>query len=248
MTELTVKCGCGRTMTPDGRRGYGAFRCGCGLAIQISGEPASPGPRCVGEDAGKPCRMPVITDRPFLLCRNHYRSSGLKQFHEWITMENEQLARAVVDFNIQQLIDDADDEFTADFHRRVQESLNNIRLLQDNPELARKHAWRNDPENCGSVYYVRHGNSVKIGKSVNVRRRMDALTCAIPGAELLATEPGYTERERSLHSKFSFYRQAGEWFALGPGLVDYINKLRRAAGQKPIDVPPEHVDKIRSTL
>ncbi|MDX2528038.1 GIY-YIG nuclease family protein [Streptomyces europaeiscabiei] len=248
MSELTVKCGCGRTMNPDGRRGHGAYRCGCGLAIQISGELADRGPRCVGEDAGKPCRAPVLTEKPLRLCRDHYRSSGLKQFHEWITLEDVALARAAMDFRLQDLIDNASSAQVAEYHRRVQEAMNGIHFLNSNPQAAAAYQQAGELATQGVVYFIRFQNTVKIGRTTNVKRRLEALATAAPGAELLATEPGWARRERLLHSKFAFYRTAGEWFALGPGLVDYINKLRKAAGQPPIDVPPEHVDKIRSTL
>lgn len=251
MSELTVKCGCGRTMSPDGRRGHGAYRCGCGLAIQISGELADRGPRCVGEDAGKPCRIPPVTKRPFRLCSDHYRQSGLERYHQWLTLGDEDLARKMVTFFFESRASnatEADDELGLIFYQELRRLTGHLWYLNDTPEAARAYLHANDPETRGFVYFIRHNNNVKIGKSIDPEKRRAELSVAAPGAELLATERGYSKHERLLHLKFSFYRQAGEWFALGPGLVDYINKLRKAAGQPPIDVPPEHVDKIRSTL
>lgn len=246
MQEPTVRCGCGRTMALDARQGRGAYRCGCGARVQISPGQQSTATPCVGQASGKPCWLPPITDEPFTLCLAHYRSSGLKRFHELLTLDDRALAEAVMDIQQQRFIDDADNEFVRGFHENVQRWVHGIRVLQRDPDAARRHADAHDPENAGVVYFIRSNNSVKIGKTTDVDRRMTEINA--PNLELLATEPGYTERERILHLKFGFYRTSGEWFDLGPGLVDYINRLRQAAGKRPIAVPKEHVDKIRTAL
>lgn len=247
MPEYAITCGCGRTMTPYGRAGRGAYRCGCGTRIQVAASASSArNDACVGEDRGQPCRMPPITDEPFRLCLAHYRSSGMKRFHELITLDDRALAEAVMDIQQQRFVDGADDDFIKGFHMSVQRWVHGIRVLNADPAAARQHQHDHDPENMGVVYFIRSNNSVKIGKTVNVNRRLGEINA--PNVELLATETGYTERERILHLRFGFYRTTGEWFDLGPGLVDYINGLRKQAGRQPIEVPKEHMDKIRTAL
>ena len=72
MTQLAVKCGCGRTMTPNGRSGRGAFRCGCGARVQII-EQSSSARRCTYAD----CRTLATTKEPLRFCSDHEEPAAL---------------------------------------------------------------------------------------------------------------------------------------------------------------------------
>lgn len=71
------------------------------------------------------------------------------------------------------------------------------------------------------VYYMRVGNRVKIGYTVNLKGRVLALS---PEA-VLATEPGSYAVESARHEQFRHLRTHNEWFRLEEPLVAHIRKL-----------------------
>lgn len=83
-------------------------------------------------------------------------------------------------------------------------------------------------EDPGFVYLLGgHEGFFKIGKTKNIKQRLNAFTklpfeveliCSIPSASMSALE------ER-LHRKFAKLRANGEWFRLEPGDVEYIKAL-----------------------
>lgn len=80
-----------------------------------------------------------------------------------------------------------------------------------------------DIQQGGIVYFVRLDDRVKIGKTLNLSQRLQAFSN--PLIQVVATEPGYTVRERQLHKRFANLRVAGEWFRLEAPLADYIRSL-----------------------
>ncbi|MEV4335750.1 hypothetical protein [Streptomyces sp. NPDC049590] len=81
------------------------------------------------------------------------------------------------------------------------------------------------------VYFARRERFIKIGTSVRVRVRMQALATI-----MLAMEPGELVREAQLKRQFHHLLAVGqEWFHPGPDLIAYINRLRVAAGDKPLN-------------
>lgn len=71
------------------------------------------------------------------------------------------------------------------------------------------------------IYYIRFGDRIKIGFTVDVRTRLTAL----PFDELLAVEPGPPELERMRHHEFAPHRLRGEWFREHPDLLAHIEML-----------------------
>lgn len=94
---------------------------------------------------------------------------------------------------------------------------------------ARREAWKHrvpdeeDIQRGAQVYFARLDGRVKIGKAYDVAQRLKAFTN--PLMLLLATEPGYTNRERQLHNRFATLKVAGEWYRLEAPLTDYIRSL-----------------------
>lgn len=83
MHEVTVRCGCGRTMNLDALRGRGAFRCGCGVRIQIA-QTAPSSRRCWYDN----CPDAATTQLPLSLCAEHERDAvnhlaHLVVRHDW---------------------------------------------------------------------------------------------------------------------------------------------------------------------
>jgi hypothetical protein len=213
VSELTVKCGCGRTMSPDGRRGHGAYRCGCGARISVTAPPP-PADRCVGRYNGEACRTVVHTTEPFPLCKPHYKESGLAEYHTWSNGTPEEFREAVkrkANEMTRALMDKHTDE---------------AGLKQVGGRFIRK-------EQEPIVYFVRAGDLVKIGTTVNLVNRLK--TFNVPSLVVLATEPGYHQRESELHRQFRDLRHQGEWFRLEGPLLEYINEIRARHDTPPIN-------------
>ncbi|MFD0405604.1 hypothetical protein ACFVHV_09735, partial [Kitasatospora sp. NPDC127116] len=77
-------------------------------------------------------------------------------------------------------------------------------------------------------YYIRRGDLLKIGTTVNPVRRFNSL---LPD-EILAFEPGGRAKEASRHAQFAHLRvsERGEYFFLGPDLVAHAAEVRDRYG------------------
>lgn len=86
-----------------------------------------------------------------------------------------------------------------------------------------------DPrQHNGVVYYVRFGDRIKIGTTINLASRMTA----IPHDEILATEVGGRDIEQRRHRQFGHCRIHGEWFrGDDTKLLAHIAKLSPAKTQ-----------------
>lgn len=78
------------------------------------------------------------------------------------------------------------------------------------------------PPRVDVVYYLRHGERIKIGTSSNPRARIASL----PHEEVLAFERGDRTLEQRRHAEFAAYRMPGsEWFHVHPELTAHIATL-----------------------
>ncbi|HEU0205898.1 MAG TPA: GIY-YIG nuclease family protein [Pseudolysinimonas sp.] len=87
------------------------------------------------------------------------------------------------------------------------------------------------PPRVDVVYYLRHGDRVKIGTTANPRQRF----AAIWHEEVLAFERGDRRLERHRHEQFAVDRFGGsEWFQLTSVIAEHTDSL--AGGRDPWDV------------
>lgn len=77
------------------------------------------------------------------------------------------------------------------------------------------------------VYYVRHGDQVKIGTTHSLVNRLRQ----IRHDALLAIEPGHYDLEKLRHWQFAENRLDGEWFALDADLEDHIAHIVEMYGE-----------------
>ncbi|MFD3999851.1 GIY-YIG nuclease family protein [Streptomyces rubiginosohelvolus] len=77
MQQLTVRCGCGRTMAPESRRGAGHYRCGCGARIHAA--ITQPDKRVCWF---KGCSILATTADPIQLCHEHEKVTARLVVHE----------------------------------------------------------------------------------------------------------------------------------------------------------------------
>lgn len=245
MREPTLRCDCGRTMTPDNPRGRGHYRCGCGHRVHIR-LPAPRSGQCVGTHRGEPCRLPPAVTEPLPLCDDHFTSTGLRRYASWWNHPDDELASRIAAERYRMQLEALGDDtsmFEGDYFTR--EAAASQRALQQRrtPEGRRRDRERADTEIQGVVYFIRSGTAVKIGKTLNIVQRMRDINA--PEMELLATEPGYTRRERELHHQFRRHRLNGEWFRLTQPLAAHINALRTPQGLPPVQT---NIDKPSPTL
>jgi hypothetical protein len=72
------------------------------------------------------------------------------------------------------------------------------------------------------VYYMARGDLVKIGTSVNIAVRLEALR----PERLLAVEMGGRQIEAARHRQFAADRNHGEWFRVTPELAAHMSTVR----------------------
>jgi len=83
------------------------------------------------------------------------------------------------------------------------------------------------------VYFIRCDVFVKIGFTQNVAARVAMLQTGTPHElEVLHTTPGGVDEEGRLHALFAEerVRPGGEWFRLGPRLLEYIAAIKSQGG------------------
>ena len=200
MNDVTVACSCGRAMTPDVMAGRGAFRCGCGARITVTVTRTA---TCIGigED-GERCRTRPIRESAkagMSLCRQHFEGY----------------------LSVLDLIGRAE---------RATQLLEpeKFRIPEPDPEEARR--WEKERRRYAEqsvVYYVRIGETIKIGTTVNMKARMGGLMID----EVLATEPGDRQLEAMRHKQFRHLRIRGERFRPEPDLMSHIAMIREHCGE-----------------
>lgn len=162
MSDITVACACGRTMTPDVMAGRGAFRCGCGVRIAVTVARVA---SCTGlAEDGERCRLvPVREAAQFglSLCAGHYEGY----------------------LDVLDLIREGE---------RASEQIEILAAFTDDDETARlrheEHRRRYAEQSV--VYYVRIRDLIKIGTTTNMQARMgrllaDEVLATEPGGEEL---------------------------------------------------------------
>jgi hypothetical protein len=106
-----------------------------------------------------------------------------------------------------------------------------VKLGKQKYTEAQPEAWKkrhNEPERKSIVYYIRRGDLIKIGTTVDPFRRFSGLR----PDEILAFEPGGPELEASRHRQFSACRvtKRGEYFRPSAALKGHIESLREQHG------------------
>ena len=80
----------------------------------------------------------------------------------------------------------------------------------------------------GYVYFIKYGNDVKIGKTVDVETRLSHLTKSLPGEFALIhtiKTNDYSRCEKNFHDKYKEKRGSGEWFSLNDKDIEEIKKI-----------------------
>lgn len=99
---------------------------------------------------------------------------------------------------------------------------------------------RRSPPVRGYVYFLRAGDAIKIGFSIEPNQRKSGLQVGNPvELETLATVSVNKITEREAKDKFNHLKIRGEWFRAEPELLEFIAGFtrRRPAPQAPDDVP-----------
>jgi hypothetical protein len=98
---------------------------------------------------------------------------------------------------------------------------------------------------AGITYFIRAGDSIKIGFASNLKRRLGGLQSSHhEPLEVLAAVSAADVDEHQTHQRFAHLRIRGEWFRPEPELLDYIEQINLAFGEC-ADPKPE--PKVRPT-
>lgn len=229
MQEVTVRCGCGRNMSLDARNGRGAFRCGCGATVRIelpytpaSGRSQQCGYRTRTGPCSEPPRLPDDgSDDASALCVKHHNQFLDLAFDELMdserktdAMRREYLAR------LWSAVGEMPRQSALEIAARIKqyEALNG-----NTTQTAYDYVRNEDPTSV--VYFVRVGDRIKIGTTVNLKNRLRALT--LSEKNVAATQPGSRHEEADLHWRFRHLRLEGEWFRAAPELLEYIATMEQ---------------------
>ena len=80
-----------------------------------------------------------------------------------------------------------------------------------------------DRESKTFVYFMKAGDRVKIGFSVNPRKRAEALQTGVAETiEILCTIPGGARVEKHFHARFKDERIGREWFSYSGTLREFL--------------------------
>ncbi len=144
----------------------------------------------------------TIADHPdHPLCEHHFRRVGMMFIHE----------------NLDAMRAAAGAPTTTEMLQRLVES--------EPPELRADRVTRSQAEASANsvVYYVRLGDHIKIGTTLDVHRRMQQLY--VDASALLGTEPGGRDVETERHRQFADEHISRELFNPSRRLMDHISSL-----------------------
>jgi hypothetical protein len=206
MAEVTVTCGCGRKMTQRGTDPKNTYRCGCGARVTVK---VTEQATCVGAGpGGARCRFLPVRESSahygIALCGEHF--AGF--------LETLQLIREG---------EEAREQVRISFEEYMKEGRMN-RANHEQSDRAKAYAAQS------VVYYVRVGELIKIGTTVNMKARM----VGVMPDEILATEPGEYGLEKMRHQQFAALRVRGERFRPAPELLSHIEMIREHYGEPQI--------------
>lgn len=78
-----------------------------------------------------------------------------------------------------------------------------------------------------SVYFIRSGNFIKIGKANNPWKRLaDFQTASVDELKMLAIMPGDLDIEAEIHNRFRHLSNRGEWFSVSSELLVFIEAVK----------------------
>lgn len=105
-----------------------------------------------------------------------------------------------------------------------------------------------------AVYFLRYGETIKIGVAEDVESRVLHISASFPGLELVAQCDGGADVERALHRIFEPARIEGEWFKSTPFLETVIDTFesgvsgRRVFGEQASRAATEDQEIARNLL
>lgn len=104
---------------------------------------------------------------------------------------------------------------------RAMEILDDILAKADGEKPWRRRARKS------YIYFIRAGDMVKIGVSVDPSKRFEALQTGCPiKCELVHIEYGGIEREAHHHQRFAELREHGEWFRYEDALRTFLDAYK----------------------
>jgi hypothetical protein len=96
----------------------------------------------------------------------------------------------------------------------------------NDPRTSGSNRAKTEPNAKGYTYFVRDGDSIKIGSSMRPKERISSMqTSHFRVLETLAVVPMEVADEYETHQRFEHLRVRGEWFRAAPELLQFIIDL-----------------------
>ncbi len=208
MRQITVTCGCTRTMTPRAIP-KDSFACGCGVRVRLATE-AKPAAACVAPDCtNSPTRTEVIP-----LCLDHVEKLTFALMPDvyaafppsaWLkTVQEYEKRFATVPVKPKWAVE--------------------LEALRQQPFSLHPAGVPIDPTHEPVVYFAMVGDQVKIGTTQNIVERFTQMN--LPPSARVYVIPGSYPQEKSYHRRFAAERhRRSEWFDLSDRLRTHIDAL-----------------------
>jgi hypothetical protein len=94
------------------------------------------------------------------------------------------------------------------------------------------------------VYAILCLDRIKIGVAKDVRSRMSTVRTNTPYPVFLLLVLPQSDQEHAIHARFKHLRVGGEWFTMGPDLLQWIADARAGFVKPPPEEAPEPIEPI----
>lgn len=178
----------------------------------------------------KPCsdiskHTSTAGNTPILLCEFHLWTLGLKAKKKPPKQREQVVIIEKVRRTRQRVSDKAEYEKTIN---QLQQTIDEQRRQIDELTQQKQRGPRN-PDEMGTIYYLRVGGYYKIGWASDLEKRMRNY---YPDTQLLAAHAGTRADEKRLHKRWSHLLAFGnEWFTLAPEIGRHIDQMIEKHGE-----------------
>jgi hypothetical protein len=186
-------------MSADGRMGRGAFRCGCGVRIQVSEEAGN-----LTACSATGCRTASVTGSSIRLCASHKDEVTMMLATDVARVDLKNLGTLYRDHAI----------------RWSPPAIPAYVIAAENSVVCEvPHSGKHDPV----VYFIRNGDRVKIGYTTHLAARLSALSLRRDAVVLILD--GDRRLESALHSRFAGKRiPRTEWFRWDQEIETFVTR------------------------
>jgi hypothetical protein len=93
--------------------------------------------------------------------------------------------------------------------------------------LPEKYQWKNNLDKTSEdfLYFLVHGESIKIGRTIDPISRSRQIATSLDGKFSLYVVPNKGFLEKTMHNCFAEHRKGGEWFSYSDRIVNFAKMI-----------------------